>query len=160
MRVFWEQISLEYMDILFLPCLLLAWNRYQQRFFQESVWWWILWVNSQGGSVQGFSRGRKRERFQQIYHFTFGKTGWCLLKYSGMWAQAKTQELSSLQGHVVSLAEISTDPAKIQLIQNWPQMSSMISVEFVWGPEQEEAWQLLKAELVRGPILTYPDPKE
>ena len=33
-------------------------------------------------------------------------------------------------------------------------------VEFIWVPEQEEAWQLLKEELIRVPIFVYPDPKE
>ena len=43
-------------------------------------------------------------------------------------------------------------------LDHWP--ISLRSVEFIWGPEQEEAWQLLKEELVRAPILAYPDPKE
>jgi len=34
------------------------------------------------------------------------------------------------------------------------------SVEFVWGKAEEEAWQLLKDELVKAPILAYPDPKK
>ena len=34
------------------------------------------------------------------------------------------------------------------------------SVEFVWGKEEEEAWQLLKDELVKAPILAYPDPEK
>ena len=32
------------------------------------------------------------------------------------------------------------------------------AVEFVWGEEEEDAWQLLKSELVKAPILAYPDP--
>ena len=43
-----------------------------------------------------------------------------------MWAQAETKEEPSLKrevaylGHVVSPAVISTGPAKIEVIQNWP----------------------------------------
>ena len=33
-------------------------------------------------------------------------------------------------------------------------------MEFIWGPEQKEAWQLLEEELVRAPILAYPDPRK
>ena len=33
-------------------------------------------------------------------------------------------------------------------------------VEFVWGQEEEEAWQMLKDELVKAPILAYPDPEK
>ena len=31
------------------------------------------------------------------------------------------------------------------------------SMVFVWGKEDEEAWQVFKDELVRAPILAYPD---
>ena len=34
------------------------------------------------------------------------------------------------------------------------------TVEFVWGEEEEEAWQLLKSELLKAPILAYPDPEK
>ena len=34
------------------------------------------------------------------------------------------------------------------------------SVDFVWGKEEEEAWQFLKDELVKAPILAYPDPEK
>ena len=34
------------------------------------------------------------------------------------------------------------------------------TVDFVWGSKEEEDWQILKDELVRAPILAYPDPKE
>ena len=33
------------------------------------------------------------------------------------------------------------------------------NVEFIWGPEQEEARQLLKEELVMPPVLLCTDPK-
>ena len=102
------------------------------------------------------------------------------------------QERGGLLGHLVSQTGISTDSAKIKVIQNLPipkdvshvgsglgmfcyywkfirnyskkarpltQLTEK-SVEFVWGPEQEETWQFLKEELVRAPILMYPDPKE
>lgn len=32
------------------------------------------------------------------------------------------------------------------------------NVEFVWQKEEEEAWQTLKDELLKVPILAYPDP--
>ena len=32
------------------------------------------------------------------------------------------------------------------------------NVDFSWGPEEEAAWQLLKDELLKAPILAYPDP--
>ena len=31
-------------------------------------------------------------------------------------------------------------------------------VEFAWGEDEEEAWQMLKKELLNAPILAYPDP--
>lgn len=34
------------------------------------------------------------------------------------------------------------------------------TVDFVWGSEEEKAWNTLKDELVQAPILAYPDPKE
>ena len=34
------------------------------------------------------------------------------------------------------------------------------TVEFKWEREEEEAWQLLKDELVSAPILAYPDPEK
>ena len=33
------------------------------------------------------------------------------------------------------------------------------SVESVWGKEDAEAWKLHEDELVRAPILAYPDPE-
>ena len=32
--------------------------------------------------------------------------------------------------------------------------------DFIWGDEQQEAWQLLKDEMVKVPILAYPDPEK
>ena len=34
------------------------------------------------------------------------------------------------------------------------------NAEFIWGSEEEEAWRLLKEELVKAPILGYPDPEK
>ena len=31
-------------------------------------------------------------------------------------------------------------------------------VEFAWGKDEEEAWQMLKKELLNAPILAYPGP--
>ena len=33
-------------------------------------------------------------------------------------------------------------------------------VEFAWGEDKEEAWQMLKKELLDAQILAYPDPTE
>ena len=33
-------------------------------------------------------------------------------------------------------------------------------MEFAWGKDEEEAWQMLKKELLDAPILAYPDPTE
>ena len=34
------------------------------------------------------------------------------------------------------------------------------NVEFIWQDTEEEAWQTLKDELVKAPILAYPDPSK
>ena len=32
--------------------------------------------------------------------------------------------------------------------------------DFIWGPDQEAAWQGLKGKLISAPVLAYPDPKK
>ena len=67
-------------------------------------------------------------------------------------------------GHVVNPLGISTDPAKIESIKNWPTSKAWRTrlteknVEFIWQKEEEEACQTLKDELVKAPILAYEDP--
>ncbi|GJW56061.1 hypothetical protein Tco_0102792 [Tanacetum coccineum] len=71
-------------------------------------------------------------------------------------------------GHVVNQNGIYVDPSKIEAVKNWKTPTTpseirsflgltVISQKYVWGVEQEEAFQTLKNNLCDAPILTLPD---
>ncbi|GJS32788.1 putative reverse transcriptase domain-containing protein [Tanacetum coccineum] len=71
------------------------------------------------------------------------------------------QEVQFL-GHVINGEGIYIDPSKIEAVKNWeaPRTPSE-NKTYVWGEEQEEAFQILKDKLCNTPILALPDgPKD
>ncbi|GJX10662.1 putative reverse transcriptase domain-containing protein [Tanacetum coccineum] len=68
------------------------------------------------------------------------------------------QEVQFL-GHLVNQNGIHMDPSKIEVVKNWkaPTTPSEKNQKYVWGVEQEEAFQTLKNNLCDAPILTLPD---
>ncbi|GKD95582.1 hypothetical protein Tco_1379479 [Tanacetum coccineum] len=62
-------------------------------------------------------------------------------------------------GHVVNQSGIHVDPRKIEAVKNWetPTSPTEKNKKYVWGAEQEEAFQLLKSKLCDAPILSLPD---
>ncbi|GJS07461.1 putative reverse transcriptase domain-containing protein [Tanacetum coccineum] len=70
-------------------------------------------------------------------------------------------------GHVVNQKGIHVDPSKIEAVKNWkapatPLLNPVTSLtrknqKYVWGVEQEEAFQTLKNNLCDAPILSLPD---
>ncbi|GJS01670.1 putative reverse transcriptase domain-containing protein [Tanacetum coccineum] len=64
--------------------------------------------------------------------------------------------LDSVQflGHVIDSSGVHVDPAKIEAIKNWKNKS------YVWGDDEEEAFQTLKLKLCSAPILSLPEGSE
>nr|GEZ35580.1 putative reverse transcriptase domain-containing protein [Tanacetum cinerariifolium] len=61
-------------------------------------------------------------------------------------------------GHVIDSSGINVDPAKIEAIKSWavPTMPTE-NKPFVWGNNEEEAFQTLRQKLCSAPILSLPE---
>ncbi|TYJ98690.1 putative polyprotein [Cucumis melo var. makuwa] len=66
---------------------------------------------------------------------------------------------ASFLDHVASKDGISVDPAKIEVVTNWPQLSTVSEVRSFMGSSKacEDSIQNLKQKLVTASILTVPD---
>ncbi|GJX60961.1 putative reverse transcriptase domain-containing protein [Tanacetum coccineum] len=66
-------------------------------------------------------------------------------------------------GHVVNSNDIHVDPSKIEGVKNWesPESPTKKNKKYIWGDEQEMAFQTLKDRLCNAPVLALPDrPKD
>ncbi|GJR90196.1 putative reverse transcriptase domain-containing protein [Tanacetum coccineum] len=72
--------------------------------------------------------------------------------------------LDSVQflGHVIDSNGVHVDPAKIEAIKNWaaPTTPTEKNKPYVWGDDEEEAFQTLKLKLCSAPILSLPEGSE
>ncbi|GJW91607.1 hypothetical protein Tco_0169160 [Tanacetum coccineum] len=77
--------------------------------------------------------------------------------------------LDSVQflGHVIDSSGVHVDPAKIEAIKNWAAPTTPTEVRqflenkpYVWGDDEEEAFQTLKLKLCSAPILSLPEGSE
>ncbi|GKC36105.1 putative reverse transcriptase domain-containing protein [Tanacetum coccineum] len=62
-------------------------------------------------------------------------------------------------GHVIDSQGIHVDPAKIEAVKNWasPTTPTEKNKKYIWGEDQEFAFQLLKQKLCEAPILALPE---
>ncbi|GKE52619.1 putative reverse transcriptase domain-containing protein [Tanacetum coccineum] len=62
-------------------------------------------------------------------------------------------------GHVIDSQGIHVDPAKIKAVKNWASPTTPIekNKKYIWGEDQESAFQLLKQKLCEALILTLPE---
>nr|GEU42130.1 hypothetical protein [Tanacetum cinerariifolium] len=62
-------------------------------------------------------------------------------------------------GHLIDIQGLHVDPAKIEAVKNWasPTSPTEIHKKFVWGEDQETAFQILKQKLYEAPILDLPE---
>ncbi|GJZ20515.1 retrovirus-related pol polyprotein from transposon TNT 1-94 [Tanacetum coccineum] len=58
-------------------------------------------------------------------------------------------------GHMIDSQGIHVDPAKIEAVKNWA--SPTTPTEYIWGEDQDLAFQLLKQKLYEAPILALPE---
>ncbi|GJQ99617.1 putative reverse transcriptase domain-containing protein [Tanacetum coccineum] len=69
--------------------------------------------------------------------------------------------LDSVQflSHVIDSNGVHVDPAKIEAIKNWaaPTTPTEKNKPYVWGDDEEEAFQTLKLKLCSAPILSLPE---
>ncbi|GJV05176.1 putative reverse transcriptase domain-containing protein [Tanacetum coccineum] len=65
-------------------------------------------------------------------------------------------------GHVIDSSEVHVDPAKIEAIKNWaaPATPTEKNKSYVWGDDEEEAFQTLKLKLCSAQILSLPEGSE
>ncbi|GKA96921.1 putative reverse transcriptase domain-containing protein [Tanacetum coccineum] len=61
-------------------------------------------------------------------------------------------------GHIIDSQGIHVDPAKIEAVKNWASPTTPIekNKKYIWGENQESAFQLLKQKLCEAPILALP----
>nr|GEU61583.1 putative reverse transcriptase domain-containing protein [Tanacetum cinerariifolium] len=62
-------------------------------------------------------------------------------------------------GHLIDSQGLHVDPAKIEAVTNWASPTTPIEIhkKFVWGKDQEMAFQILKKKLCEAPILALPE---
>ncbi|GJS96506.1 putative reverse transcriptase domain-containing protein, partial [Tanacetum coccineum] len=62
-------------------------------------------------------------------------------------------------GHVIDSQGIHIDPAKIEAVKNWasPTTPTEKNKKYIWGENQESAFQLLKQKLCEALILALPE---
>ncbi|GJR00729.1 putative reverse transcriptase domain-containing protein [Tanacetum coccineum] len=62
-------------------------------------------------------------------------------------------------GHLIDNQGLHVDPAKIEAVKNWtsPTTPTEKNKSYIWGEEQESAFQLLKQKLCEAPILALPE---
>ncbi|GJV93088.1 putative reverse transcriptase domain-containing protein [Tanacetum coccineum] len=62
-------------------------------------------------------------------------------------------------GHLIDNQGLYVDPAKIEAVKNWtsPTTPTEKNKSYIWGEEQESAFQLLKQKLCEAPILALPE---
>ncbi|GJU51939.1 putative reverse transcriptase domain-containing protein [Tanacetum coccineum] len=62
-------------------------------------------------------------------------------------------------GHLINSQGLHVDPAKIEAVKNWtsPTTPTEKNKNYIWGEEQESAFQLLKQKLCEAPILVLPE---
>nr|GEV21433.1 putative reverse transcriptase domain-containing protein [Tanacetum cinerariifolium] len=65
-------------------------------------------------------------------------------------------------GHVIDSNGVHVDPAKIEAIKNWTAPTTPIEKNkpYMWGDDEEEAFQTLKLKLCSAPILSLPEGSE
>ncbi|GJR54647.1 putative reverse transcriptase domain-containing protein [Tanacetum coccineum] len=61
--------------------------------------------------------------------------------------------------HLIDSQGLHVDPAKIEAVKNWTSLTTPIekNKSYIWGKEQESAFQLLKQKLCEAPILALPE---
>ncbi|GJT32554.1 putative reverse transcriptase domain-containing protein [Tanacetum coccineum] len=64
--------------------------------------------------------------------------------------------------HVIDSQGIHVDPTKIEAVKNWasPTTPTEKNKKYIWGEDQESAFQLLKQKLCEAPILALPEVNE
>ncbi|GKC64160.1 putative reverse transcriptase domain-containing protein [Tanacetum coccineum] len=62
-------------------------------------------------------------------------------------------------GHMIDSQGIHDDPAKIEAVKNWasPTTPTEKNKKYIWGEDQESAFQMLKQKPCEAPILTLPE---
>ncbi|GJX12986.1 putative reverse transcriptase domain-containing protein [Tanacetum coccineum] len=62
-------------------------------------------------------------------------------------------------GHLIDSQGLHVDPVKIEAVKNWtsPTTPTEKNKNYIWGEEQESAFQLLKQKLCKAPILALPE---
>ncbi|GJX33273.1 putative reverse transcriptase domain-containing protein [Tanacetum coccineum] len=61
--------------------------------------------------------------------------------------------------HLIDSQGLHVDPVKIEAVKNWtsPTTPTEKNKNYIWGEEQESAFQLLKQKLCNAPILALPE---
>ncbi|GKC80130.1 putative reverse transcriptase domain-containing protein [Tanacetum coccineum] len=61
--------------------------------------------------------------------------------------------------HLINSQGLHVDPAKIEAVKNWasPTTPTEKNKKYIWGEDQESAFQLLKQNLCEAPILALPE---
>ncbi|GJV39016.1 hypothetical protein Tco_1417456 [Tanacetum coccineum] len=119
----------------------------------------VLFVKKKDGSF------RMCIDYQELNKLTV-KNRYPLPKIDDLFDQLQEQDTDTTNfnivqflGHVIDSQGIHVDPAKIDAVKNWasPTTPTEKNKKYIWGEDQESAFQLLKQKLCKAPILALPE---
>ncbi|GJR56204.1 putative reverse transcriptase domain-containing protein [Tanacetum coccineum] len=95
------------------------------------------------------------DQLQELVDHGFIRSSTSSWGASVLFVKKKRRIFQDFLGHVIDSQGTHVDPAKIKAVNNWasPTTPTKKNKKYIWGENQESAFQLLKQKLFEAPIL-------